>query len=75
MNPHISLPRQHGGPPNFGGTTTPGGRSDGLRMPQFFKRWAFPSTIDLGTGTSAGIEELPLSAKIQAQEKHAESCS
>jgi len=40
MNPHISIPRQHGGPPNFGGTTNPSGRSDGLRMPRFFKRWA-----------------------------------
>ncbi|KAI9797866.1 MAG: hypothetical protein M1833_005066 [Piccolia ochrophora] len=42
MNPHISLPRQHGGTANFGGTT-PTTRSDGLRMPRFFKRlFKFP---------------------------------
>ncbi len=43
MNPHISIPRQHGGTSNFGGTTTPGARKDGLRMPRFFKRlFKFP---------------------------------
>lgn len=38
MNPHISIPRQHGGTPNFGGTTPAASRSEGLRMPRFFKR-------------------------------------
>lgn len=43
MNPHISIPRQHGGTSNFGGTTTPGARKEGLRMPRFFKRlFKFP---------------------------------
>lgn len=37
MNPHISIPRQHGSNANFGGTT-PTARSNGLRMPRFFKR-------------------------------------
>lgn len=37
MNPHISLPRQHGGTPSFGGTP-PASRSEGVRMPRFFKR-------------------------------------
>ena len=42
MNPHISLPRPTGGPSNFGGTT-PSARSEGLRMPRFFKRlFKFP---------------------------------
>ncbi|OCK86158.1 UNC-50 protein [Lepidopterella palustris CBS 459.81] len=42
MNPHISLPRPTGGPSNFGGTT-PSNRSEGLRMPRFFKRlFKFP---------------------------------
>ncbi|KAI9755700.1 MAG: hypothetical protein M1815_004695 [Lichina confinis] len=42
MNPHISLPRQHGSPMNFGGTTS-SGRGEGLRMPRFFKRlFKFP---------------------------------
>lgn len=44
MNPHISIPRQHGGTPNFGGTP-PSTRNEGLRMPRFFKRWGFPSAI------------------------------
>lgn len=43
MNPHISIPRQHGGTSNFGGNTTPGARKEGLRMPRFFKRlFKFP---------------------------------
>lgn len=43
MNPHISIPRQNGGTSNFGGTTTPGARKEGLRMPRFFKRlFKFP---------------------------------
>lgn len=37
MNPHISIPRQHGGTASYG-VATPAGRSDGLRMPRFFKR-------------------------------------
>ncbi|KAL8666236.1 MAG: hypothetical protein Q9168_007524 [Polycauliona sp. 1 TL-2023] len=37
MNPHISIPRQHGSNSNFGGTT-PTSRSTGLRTPRFFKR-------------------------------------
>ncbi|KAM0805235.1 UNC-50 [Usnea florida] len=42
MNPHISIPRQHGGTPSFG-AATPAGRSEGLRMPRFFKRlFKFP---------------------------------
>ncbi|KAI9851955.1 MAG: hypothetical protein M1838_002244 [Thelocarpon superellum] len=42
MNPHISLPRQHGGASTFGGTQ-PGTRAEGLRMPRFFKRlFKFP---------------------------------
>ncbi|KAF2815522.1 UNC-50 family protein [Mytilinidion resinicola] len=42
MNPHISLPRPGGGPSTFGGTT-PSSRSEGLRMPRFFKRlFKFP---------------------------------
>ncbi|KAF2501638.1 UNC-50 family protein [Lophium mytilinum] len=42
MNPHISLPRPGGGPSNFGGTT-PSSRSEGVRMPRFFKRlFKFP---------------------------------
>ncbi|KAF1808918.1 UNC-50 family protein [Eremomyces bilateralis CBS 781.70] len=41
MNPHISLPRQHGGPANFGGT--PPTRGETIRMPRFFKRlFKFP---------------------------------
>lgn len=43
MNPHISIPRQHGSTSNFGGTSTSGGRKEGLRMPRFFKRlFKFP---------------------------------
>ncbi|KAI9814946.1 MAG: hypothetical protein M1832_005585 [Thelocarpon impressellum] len=42
MNPHISLPRQHGGTPNFG-STQPSVRAEGVRMPRFFKRlFKFP---------------------------------
>ncbi|KAK2757877.1 hypothetical protein FQN54_004283 [Arachnomyces sp. PD_36] len=42
MNPHISVPRQHGGASNFGGTT-PSGRGSNIRMPRFFKRlFKFP---------------------------------
>ncbi|KAL8657197.1 MAG: hypothetical protein Q9226_002156 [Calogaya cf. arnoldii] len=36
MNPHISIPRQHGNNSNFGGTT-PTARSNGLRMPRLLK--------------------------------------
>lgn len=39
MNPHISLPRQNGAAQTFGGTA-PASRSEGLRMPRFFKRYA-----------------------------------
>ncbi|OQE72675.1 hypothetical protein PENNAL_c0093G07173 [Penicillium nalgiovense] len=40
MNPHISAPRQHAGPANFG--STPATRSS-VRMPRFFKRlFKFP---------------------------------
>ncbi|KAL2705610.1 hypothetical protein AAEP93_000860 [Penicillium crustosum] len=40
MNPHISVPRQHAGPANFG--STPATRSS-VRMPRFFKRlFKFP---------------------------------
>ncbi|KAL8858368.1 MAG: hypothetical protein Q9178_005049 [Gyalolechia marmorata] len=38
MNPHISTPRQHGTNSNFGGTASTS-RSNGLRMPRFFKRF------------------------------------
>ena len=38
MNPHIAIPRQHGGTPSFGVTTPATSRSEGLRMPRFFKR-------------------------------------
>lgn len=42
MNPHISLPRQHGNATNFGGQL-PSGQSPGMRMPRFFKRlFKFP---------------------------------
>ncbi|KAF2233710.1 putative integral membrane protein [Viridothelium virens] len=42
MNPQISLPRQHGGQPNFGSVPSRS-RSEGLRMPRFFKRlFKFP---------------------------------
>ncbi|KAL2816323.1 UNC-50 [Aspergillus granulosus] len=41
MNPHISVPRQHGSPPNFGGM--PAARRSSIRMPRFFKRmFKFP---------------------------------
>ncbi|KKK14796.1 integral membrane protein [Aspergillus ochraceoroseus] len=41
MNPHISVPRQHGSSPNFGGT--PANRASSIRMPRFFKRmFKFP---------------------------------
>ncbi|KAL4945321.1 hypothetical protein BDV06DRAFT_231198 [Aspergillus oleicola] len=36
MNPHISVPRQHGSSPNFGGL--PANRGSSIRMPRFFKR-------------------------------------
>ena len=36
MNPHISIPRQHGGSSSFGSTAP--SRGEGLRMPRFFKR-------------------------------------
>ncbi|KAL9039231.1 MAG: hypothetical protein Q9180_002652 [Flavoplaca navasiana] len=36
MNPHISIPRQHGSNSNFGGTT-PIARSNGPRMPRLLK--------------------------------------
>ncbi|KAJ5510858.1 hypothetical protein N7453_002961, partial [Penicillium expansum] len=40
MNPHISVPRQHAGPANFG--STPATQSS-VRMPRFFKRlFKFP---------------------------------
>jgi hypothetical protein len=42
MNPHISLPRPNGVASNFG-STAPSSRSEGLRMPRFFKRlFKFP---------------------------------
>ncbi|PYH41123.1 unc-50 family protein [Aspergillus saccharolyticus JOP 1030-1] len=42
MNPHISVPRQHASPSNFGGTA-PASRRSSLRMPRFFKRlFKFP---------------------------------
>ncbi|KAB8245234.1 UNC-50 [Aspergillus flavus] len=42
MNPHISVPRQHASPSNFGGTT-PASRGSSIRMPRFFKRmFKFP---------------------------------
>lgn len=37
MNPHISVPRQHAGPANLGGST-PTSRRSSVRMPRFFKR-------------------------------------
>ncbi|KAJ0417181.1 UNC-50 [Aspergillus carlsbadensis] len=41
MNPHISVPRQHGSSPNFGGM--PASRGSSIRMPRFFKRmFKFP---------------------------------
>ncbi|KAL4805270.1 UNC-50 [Aspergillus unguis] len=41
MNPHISVPRQHGSSPNFGGL--PANRGSSIRMPRFFKRmFKFP---------------------------------
>ncbi|KAL3458512.1 UNC-50 [Aspergillus heterothallicus] len=41
MNPHISVPRQHGSSPNFGGM--PANRGSSIRMPRFFKRmFKFP---------------------------------
>ncbi|EAS36701.2 uncharacterized protein CIMG_02055 [Coccidioides immitis RS] len=36
MNPHISVPRQHGGPANFGGTSPPN-RNTSIRLPRFFR--------------------------------------
>ncbi|KAJ5219816.1 hypothetical protein N7468_009020 [Penicillium chermesinum] len=40
MNPHISVPRQHAGPANFGATPS---RGSSVRMPRFFKRlFKFP---------------------------------
>ncbi|KAJ5573045.1 hypothetical protein N7450_010029 [Penicillium hetheringtonii] len=40
MNPHISVPRQHAGPANFGSTPR---RGSSVRMPRFFKRlFKFP---------------------------------
>ncbi|CEJ56829.1 Putative Integral membrane protein [Penicillium brasilianum] len=40
MNPHISVPRQHAGPANFGSTPS---RGSNVRMPRFFKRlFKFP---------------------------------
>ncbi|KAJ5118557.1 mitochondrial carrier [Penicillium atrosanguineum] len=40
MNPHISVPRQHAGPANFGSTPS---RGSSVRMPRFFKRlFKFP---------------------------------
>ncbi|KAL4815998.1 UNC-50 [Aspergillus spinulosporus] len=42
MNPHISVPRQHGNSPNFGGLPANRGSST-IRMPRFFKRmFKFP---------------------------------
>ncbi|KAI9710574.1 MAG: hypothetical protein M1820_002710 [Bogoriella megaspora] len=42
MNPQITLPRQHGSQPKFGGVPSRS-RSEGLRMPRFFKRlFKFP---------------------------------
>ncbi|CAL5866600.1 uncharacterized protein PFLUO_LOCUS809 [Penicillium psychrofluorescens] len=42
MNPHISVPRQHAGPANLGGST-PTSRRSSVRMPRFFKRlFKFP---------------------------------
>ncbi|PYI30804.1 UNC-50 [Aspergillus indologenus CBS 114.80] len=42
MNPHISVPRQHASPLNYGGTT-PASRRSNIRMPRFFKRlFKFP---------------------------------
>ncbi|KAL4982761.1 UNC-50 [Aspergillus falconensis] len=42
MNPHISVPRQHGSSPNFGGLPANRGSST-IRMPRFFKRmFKFP---------------------------------
>ncbi|KAJ5469475.1 hypothetical protein N7539_009093, partial [Penicillium diatomitis] len=40
MNPHISVPRQHAGPAQFGATPS---RGTNMRMPRFFKRlFKFP---------------------------------
>ncbi|TKA75826.1 hypothetical protein B0A49_03548 [Cryomyces minteri] len=42
MNPHITSPRQYGGPTTFSGMA-PSSRSEGIRMPRFFKRlFKFP---------------------------------
>lgn len=42
MNPHISLPRQHGPSSGAGGPSAP--RNSGVRMPAFFRRmFKFPS--------------------------------
>ncbi|KAL4751188.1 UNC-50 [Aspergillus terricola var. indicus] len=42
MDPHISIPRQHGSSPNFGGLPANRGSST-IRMPRFFKRmFKFP---------------------------------
>ncbi|KKZ66446.1 hypothetical protein EMCG_07838 [[Emmonsia] crescens] len=41
MNPHISVPRQHAGPANFGSTAPR--RESSIRMPRFFRRlFKFP---------------------------------
>ncbi|KAL8999607.1 MAG: hypothetical protein Q9169_001567 [Polycauliona sp. 2 TL-2023] len=52
MNPHISIPRQHGSTSNFGGTT-PTARSNGLRTPRFFKRFDYLPNASIETGKAA----------------------
>ncbi|EZF33727.1 hypothetical protein H101_02716 [Trichophyton interdigitale H6] len=45
MNPHISVPRQHAGPAQFGGTS-PQNRNPFIRMPQVFGRLFKVSQMD-----------------------------
>ncbi|KAM5437020.1 hypothetical protein MferCBS31731_005675 [Microsporum ferrugineum] len=45
MNPHISVPRQHAGPAQFGGAS-PQNRSPYIRLPQAFGRMFKVSQMD-----------------------------
>lgn len=52
MNPHISVPRQHAGPANLGGST-PTSRRSSVRMPRFFKR-----SVDECSGSNDMVTDL-----------------
>lgn len=59
MNPHISLPRQHGGPAQYGASPPTSGGAN-IRMPRFFKRYVeyqrrWLGRLDIGQTECIGV--------------------